>query len=88
MLRSDDVRAKLREIPFQPFRIVTSSGQSYDIHHPDSVYVTRHVLYVGVYLTYRPNEPDRAASVSVLHITDLQPLPSPSPADQKPVTTS
>ncbi len=87
MLRSDDVRHKLREIPFQPFRIVTSSGQTYDIHHPDSVYVTRHVLYVGVYLPYRPNEPDRAASVSMLHVTDLQPLPTPATADPTPAPT-
>jgi len=88
MLKSDDVREILRVIPFQPFRIVTSSGQTYDIFHPDSVYVTRHVLYVGVYLPYRPNEPDRAASVSMLHVSDLLPLPSPTKAEPTPASIS
>ena len=87
MLRSEDVRQKLREVPFQPFRIVTSSGQTYDVWHPDSVLATRHVLYVGVYLPNRPNEPDRAASVSVLHLTDLQPLPT-TPAANPPGTAT
>ncbi len=78
MITAQDVRDRLREVPFEPFRIVTSSGESYHILHPDSVYVTRRVLYVGIYRPQRPDVPDRAASVSVLHITDLQPLPEPS----------
>lgn len=79
MITAEDVRLRLREIPFQPFRIVTSSGSTYDITHPDSVYVTRRVLYVGIYHPRRTTEyPDRAASVSILHITDLQPLDEPA----------
>jgi len=74
MITAEDVRERLREAPFQPFRIVTSAGTSYEVTHPDSVYVTRRVLYVGVYRPVDENIPDRAASVSVLHITELVPL--------------
>jgi hypothetical protein len=79
MITAAHVRERLREVPFQPFRIITSSGTTYDVTHPDSVFVTRNVLYVGVYRPVRPDMPDRAASVSVLHITDLQPVDSPAP---------
>jgi hypothetical protein len=74
MLTAEDVRMRLREVPFQPFRIVTPSGSTYDVTIPDSVLVTRRVRYVGIYRPRNPDVPDRAASVSVLHITDLQPL--------------
>lgn len=78
MITAEDVRERLREAPFHPFRIVTSSGSTYDVTHPDSVYVTRRVLYVGIYHPRRTDVPDRAASVSILHITELHPLDEPS----------
>lgn len=78
MITAEDVRERLREVPFHPFRIVTSSGSTYEVTHPDSVYVTRRVLHVGIYHPRRTDFPDRAASVSVLHITDLQPLDEPA----------
>lgn len=80
MITAADVSAKLKEFPFQPFRIVTSSGESYEIRHPDGVYVTRRVLYVGIYQRGVTNVPDQAATVSVLHISDMQPLVMDVPA--------
>ncbi|MCZ2343666.1 MAG: hypothetical protein LC104_18010 [Bacteroidales bacterium] len=74
MITTDDVRKRLKEVPFQPFRIVTSSGEKYEIQHPDSVLATRRVLYVGIDQPRNPDVPDQATHVSVLHITDLQPL--------------
>ncbi len=81
MITAEHVRGRLREVPFQPFRIVTSSGSSYDVTHPDSVFVTKNVLFVGIYKPRNPDVPDRAASVSVLHITELVPLTAPAGAD-------
>ena len=74
MLTAEDVKTKLREIPFTPFRIVTSSGEGYDVTHPDSVLVTKRVLYVGVYRRVGATVPDQAASVSMLHVSALEPL--------------
>ena len=74
MIAAADISAKLKEVPFQPFRIVTSSGEQYEVHHPDGVYVTRRVLYVGIFQKGVTNVPDQAATVSILHISDLQPV--------------
>jgi hypothetical protein len=77
MITAQHVRDLLTAVPFQPFRIVTSSGATYEVRHPEIVLVTRQVLYVGVYEPNRLDFPVRAALVSVLHVTDLQPLPTP-----------
>lgn len=74
MITADDVRQRLTETPFQPFRIVASSGSSYDITHPDSVFVSRRVLYVGIYKPQIEGVADRVAHVSVLHVTELVPI--------------
>lgn len=34
-----DIRDFLRQRPFRAFRIHTSEGQSYDVHHPDEALV-------------------------------------------------
>jgi hypothetical protein len=37
MYRAEDIQARLRQKPFQPFRIIASEGLRYDINHPDLV---------------------------------------------------
>ena len=81
MFTADDVRARLRDVPFQPWRIVASSGEHYDVMHSDSALVTRRILYVGICRPQRRDVPHRAASVSLLHVTDWQPLPEPRATD-------
>ena len=76
MITAVDVNERLRGVPFQPFKIVTSSGASYEVTHPDTVLVSRRVLYVGIYEANVPSIPERVASVSVLHVTELVPLPA------------
>ena len=68
MIAAQHVREVVTSVPFQPFRIITSSGSSYDIRHPEMVMVTRQILYVGIYEPNRPDIPMRAASVSMLHV--------------------
>ena len=39
MFHADAIKAKLLEQPFVPMRIITNSGQAFDIPHPDLVMV-------------------------------------------------
>ena len=48
MFRPEDIRSRLHEQPFVPLRVVTSSGQMYDITHPDLVLVGRRSVMIGV----------------------------------------
>ena len=65
---------QMRAVPFRPFRIVTAFGTTFDIARPDAMMATENVLYIGVFEPHDSLIPDRAESVSIVHVTDIQPL--------------
>lgn len=76
----NQVEVMLHAEPFQPFRVVTSSGRVYQVRHPENVLMLRdsvHIAYYGEAEEGRDAElPDRAAVVSWLHISSLEPVDS------------
>jgi hypothetical protein len=70
----EELKDTLREQPFRPFRIVLTDGETYDIRHPDLLWVGKRTAYVG--LTRRPGDEfhDRAVKVDLLHIVRVEPL--------------
>jgi hypothetical protein len=78
MFTHDDLRTRLRRQPFVPLRITTSSGQTFDINHPDFAFVTRRYLEIGEAVPEAPSVPDRVHSVAILHITSVEDVPQPS----------
>lgn len=41
-------RDLLSHRPFEPFRVVMSSGRKYDIPHPEMAFLTRTALWIGM----------------------------------------
>jgi hypothetical protein len=41
-------RDLLRQRPFKPFRLVMSSGESYEVRHPEMAWVTKNDIFVGI----------------------------------------
>lgn len=72
MITVADIRARLTTQPFEPFRIVTSSGESYDILHHDWVLLAKRTLAVGTPKTEGERDPDGLHLISILHITALE----------------
>jgi hypothetical protein len=70
-MSSDELRDSLRQQPFEPFRIVLTDGTSYNIRHPDLLWVGQRAAYVG--LTGQPGQTlfERAVKVDLLHITQI-----------------
>jgi hypothetical protein len=66
----DTIQELLSRQPFEPFRIVTSSGDRYDVRHPEMVLRVKNGLYVG--LGGKGAVADRAAFVSLLHVTAVE----------------
>jgi len=62
--------------PFQPFRLVMSSGQTYEVRHPEMALLTRSDMLVGIDQSDE-GVPAHFKICSLLHVTAVGPL-SPS----------
>ena len=63
--------------PFTPFRLVMSSGQSYEVRHPEMAFVTKTDLLVGVDIE-DDGVPAEFKICSLLHVTAVEPLEAAS----------
>ena len=75
MFTADDIQSRLREDPFTPVRLVTTSGQIYDIPHPELVLVARHFLIVGTPNPENSTQAEQVTRIALAHITELRDLP-------------
>ncbi len=70
----DDLFTARGRQPFLPFRLHVSDGSSYDIRHPEMLWITRRTAYVGI-----PGEgpiPERAVTIAMIHVSRLEELPA------------
>ncbi|NUQ61119.1 MAG: hypothetical protein HUU20_01440 [Pirellulales bacterium] len=79
MFTSDDIQARLQRRPFVPVRVVTSSGQMFDIFHPDLVMIGRRDITIGMASVENPRQYERQTHVAIMHVTALEDLPAPTP---------
>jgi len=66
-------RDLLKEQPFRPFRLVMSSGQTYEVRHPEMAWLTRTSILVGIDQA-DDGLPAEFRVCSLLHITAVEPL--------------
>ena len=66
-------RELLAAKPFQPFRLVMSSGKTYEVRHPEMAFLSRTSIYVGVDIA-DDNVPADYRICSLLHVTAIEPL--------------
>lgn len=66
-------RELLSQRPFRPFRLVMSSGQTYEVRHPEMAMLTRTDLLVGVGES-EEGVPAEFRICSLLHVTSIEPL--------------
>jgi hypothetical protein len=66
-------RKLLSDRPFKPFRLVMSSGKTYDVRHPEMALLTRTDILVGVDVA-EDGVPAEFDICSLLHVTAIEPL--------------
>lgn len=66
-------RDLLREKPFRPFRLVMSSGQTYEVRHPEMAMITKTDILVGIEAE-DDGIPARFKICSMLHVSAVEPL--------------
>jgi hypothetical protein len=78
MFSPEDIQARLRQSPFMPVRIIISSGQTFDVFHPDLVLVGRRDMIIGMASKKNPTTYEQTTRVPLMHITALEDLPATS----------
>jgi hypothetical protein len=73
----EDIREVARRQPFERFRVLLTTGATYDIRHPDLIMVGKRAAVIGI-----TNEPggtafDRTIKVDLLHVVGIEELPAP-----------
>lgn len=75
----EELHNAARSHPFEPFRLVLTTGATYDIRHRDLIMVGRRSAIIG--LTNQPNRTvyDRTITVDLLHVVGIERLPPVPP---------
>ncbi len=66
-MNDEAIKSRLDVRPFQPFRIVTSSGEGYEVRHSEMAFATRTEMVIAS--PDRQGVPSRARIVANLQIT-------------------
>lgn len=66
-------RELLTRQPFRPFKLVMSSGRTYEVRHPEMAWLTRTSILVGIDQTDE-GVPAEFKICSLLHVTAVEPL--------------
>ncbi|MGC8643151.1 MAG: hypothetical protein ACP5XB_25100 [Isosphaeraceae bacterium] len=79
----DELHDAARRQPFEPFRLILTTGATYDIRHLDLIMVGRRSAIVGV-----TNDPggaayDRTIKVDLLHVVGIEELAVLSPPQKQ-----
>jgi hypothetical protein len=72
-MTADAFREILRRRPFEPFHVVMSSGESYNVMHPEMALVTARTLVLAIPDPVAP-EGERFAFCSYLHVAHIEVL--------------
>lgn len=83
MFTAESIKGRLNEKPFRPVRIIASEGLTFDINHPDLVWVGRNDLQIGFASPDLPTIYDRTIRIALANVIGLEDIPSPSPSPAK-----
>ena len=72
-MRAEEIRKHVRKQPFQPIRVFVSDGASYEVRHPEMMYVSRAEVVIGLDVE-DGDIPERSAYCDPVHIRRIEPL--------------
>lgn len=72
----EDFTEMVKTQPFEPFRMVLTSGESFDVRHPELVMLGRRSVIVGLASDVKQDYYDRTTTVSLLHVVRLEKIVS------------
>jgi len=79
MITAMQLRERMNENPFQPFRITLSDGRSFTVPNHDVALIKRNSIEIGIDLDSR-SFAQKYVDCAILHITSIEDIPSAQPA--------
>lgn len=79
-MTQEELQKAANRHPFEPFRVIVTTGATYDIRHPELIMVGRRSAVIGI--TNEPGESayDHTIKVDLLHVVGIEDLPLPTPS--------
>lgn len=74
-------RQLLKQQPFRPFRLVMSSGESYEVRHPEMAWVVKNDILVGTDIE-DDGMPAEFRICPLLHVATVEPVGAESSAQE------
>jgi hypothetical protein len=79
-MRLEDIRGLTRANPFRSFRVYLTTGETYDVFHPDMILATLGTVHIAAPAPgLSPSDGGSVRIVSLVHIVKTEYLPPPSP---------
>jgi hypothetical protein len=69
-----DLKARIQQRPFIPFRLVLTEGTSYDVCHPEFFMLGKRSAIIGLTKEPQADFYDATVMVDLLHIVRIEPL--------------
>ena len=71
MITAMQLRERMNESPFRPFRVTLSDGRSFDVPNHDVALVKRNSIMIGIELDSR-SFAQKYVECAILHITSVE----------------
>ncbi|HZW32819.1 MAG TPA: hypothetical protein VFF52_19045 [Isosphaeraceae bacterium] len=81
-MSGDQLQERARRQPFQPFRLILTTGATDDIRHPDLIMVGRRSAVLGIAKNPEAARYDIATQVDLLQVVAFEAVPA-SPVSPK-----
>ena len=75
-MMQEDLQEAVRTRPFVPFRLLISTGITFDIRHPDQFAVERWAVLVLVTQELNGVPSHRSVKIDILHVVAIEDLPA------------
>lgn len=75
MFTPEEIQTRARVRPFQPFQIKTSDGESYEVRHPDLIWIGRRFVCIGILGPRSQQFFEKEVRIALMHITAIEDLP-------------
>jgi hypothetical protein len=79
-MTSDELQQFARKRPLDPFRVILTTGATYDIRHPELFMVGHRSVVIGMTKDPEGTRYDTALTVDLRHVVAVQELPVSPPS--------